>query len=131
MLVERSSVQPSDERLDGKESRQDTRKHADKSKDNGDTGRHARRSFEVLLQWSTTITDVAVSKLLHSENTASSPPNGEFAFEDLPILHESGSPQNESSGVVRGVGCPEQPESTADCGDNGESFGVSCEEVKI
>jgi hypothetical protein len=72
-----------------------------------------------------------VSELLDPESTVGSPADGELALEDLPVLHKNGGPQDESNGVVRGVGCPEQPEYTADCGDDGESFGVSCEEVEV
>lgn len=49
VLVERSSVQPRNERLNGEERGQDTTEHSDESKDNGDTCRHASRPMKVLL----------------------------------------------------------------------------------
>lgn len=72
-----------------------------------------------------------MSGLLDLESTVGSPPNGNLALNDLPVLHESRGPQDESGGVVKGIGCAEQPESTAECGDYSEGFGVSCKEVEV
>ena len=131
VLVERSSVQPGNERLDGEERRQDTSEHGDESEDNWNARRNPTRSVKVLLQRSTTIVDVVVSKLLHLESVVGSPPNGDLAFDDLPVFHEDGGPKNENDRVVRGVGRSEQPEPTTEHGDDGESFRVSCQKVEV
>lgn len=131
VLVERASVQPRNECLDGEECGQDAGKHKDKPENDRDTCRHANRSMKVPLQWRTIIVGVVVSKLLDPESTGSPPPDRDLALEDLPVLYKSSGPQDKCDGVVRRIRCPEQPESTADCGDDGESFGVSREEVEV
>ena len=92
MLVQRSSVQLRNERLDGKEGSQDTSEDRDKSEDNRDTGCHTGRSMEVLLQRSAGIADVVMSKFLDTEGTVSSPPDRDLALEDPPVFHEDGGP---------------------------------------
>ena len=92
VLVEWSSVQPSNERLYGEERCQDTSEYGDKSEDNWDARRNPSRSVKVLLQWGSTVADVVVSKFLHPESVVGSPPNGNLAFDDLPVLHENGGP---------------------------------------
>ena len=92
VLVERSSVQPGNERLDCKEGGQDPSERSDKSKNNGDACRHACHSMKVFLERRTIIPSVIVTKLLDPESTISSPPDGNLALDDLPVLHESGGP---------------------------------------
>ena len=110
VLVERPGVQLGDERLDGEEGGQDTGEHGDESEDNWDTGCHPGRSTKVKLQGRTGMGDVVVSKFLDPESAISSPADRDLAFDDRPVLNESGGPQDESGGVVRGIGFPEQPE---------------------
>jgi len=92
VLVERSGVQPRNERLDGKECGQNTCKHSDKSENDRDTRRHPSCFVKVLLQRGAIGTGVAVPKLLDPESTVSSPPDRDLAFDNLPVLHESGGP---------------------------------------
>ena len=106
VLVERSSVQSGNECLNGEERSQDTTEHSDESKDNGDACRYASCPVKVLLQRRTTVIGEVVSELLDLEGTVGSPPDGNLALDNLPVLHESGSPQDESGGIVRGVGRP-------------------------
>ena len=75
VLVQRSSIQPRDKRLDGEESGQDSGKRRDKSKDDGDTRRHASCSMEVPLQLRAAVPNIIMSKLLDPESTVGPPPN--------------------------------------------------------
>jgi hypothetical protein len=131
VLMKWSSIQPRNECLDGKERGQDTTKHSDKSENDRDASRDADRLLNVPLQGGTAVADIVVSKFLDSESPVSPPTNRDLALDYLPVLNESGGPQDEGDRVISRVGGTEQPESTPDCRDDAECFGIGGEEVEV
>ena len=108
MLVEWPSIQPSDQSLDCKEGRQDASKCGGRSENDGNTLCNPGRSAKVLVQIITTV-DVIVSFFLDPVGTVGTPPDGDLALDDLPIVHEAVGPKDECGGVIRIVRCTEQP----------------------
>ena len=106
MLAKRPRIQAGNECLDCKErGGQDASEYTAKSKSDGDTLRHPNHSTKHLAQGIVTVisTNVIVSFFEVPVGTIRSPPDGDLALDDLPVLDESGGPQNECGGVIRDV----------------------------